>query len=314
MRSRRTSRPLICLCRAGIGSFNPRKSREVGRKGHPGLFKILPKFLNSSYEESNSKYSEILEAKKLNGYLKLKSQRDSDLVVGSLLKEMYNELDDNLEILRRNNAQPIKFGNMVQFLHVETQKFLGFVPSKNSAIEPDNLAIELMDEFSDLTTFKLLPVFNYQANNKGMIMNNDEVYIMSCAEQTKGNFDPYLNASKSFSTVPGGPKKKELNVTIEKLSSFRINIVNSYIDDFDKILKVHDVVGISYSELGLNLCSIGYSEQETQYGLLTMKESISGAAGLQGNSNGMFRVENFDDSTTGGFVEWGKPYSLKHLA
>lgn len=230
---------------------------------------------------------------------------------------MYNELDDNLEILRRNNSQPVKFGNMVQFLHVETQKFLGFVPSKNSSVEPDNLVIELRDEFSDLTTFKLLPVFNYQANNNGLIMNNDEVYIMSCAEQTKGNFEPYLNASKSFAVVPGEKKKKELNITVEKLSSFRINIVNTYMDDLDKILKVHDVIGISYSELELNLCSVGYPNQDTdepQYGLLNMKETSSSVAGLQGNSNGMFRIENCDDSTAGGFVEWGKPYSLKHLA
>lgn len=130
------------------------------------------------------------------GFLFSNYLRDANVSSGAQLKEMYDELDDNLEILKRNNSQYVKFGNQVQFLHIETQKFLGFLPMKSANVEPDNLALELVDEFSDLTAFKLLPVFNYQANNNGLIMNGDEVYIASCSEQAKGNSQPYISASK----------------------------------------------------------------------------------------------------------------------
>lgn len=170
---------------------------ERGTFGSLGLFKVLPRFLNSYFEDSKSKLSEIQADKELKDFSYQNKMRENNVVSGSLLREMFDELDDNLEILKRTNSQHVKFGNQVQFLHLETHKFLAFCPNKSSYVEPDNLAVELVDEFSDLTTFKLLPVFNYQANNKGLIMDSDEVYILSCAEQAKGSYQPYLSVSKS---------------------------------------------------------------------------------------------------------------------
>lgn len=169
---------------------------ERGKFGSLGLFKVLPRFLNGFYEDSKAKLGEIQADKELKDFAFQNKMRENNVASGSLLREMFDELDDNLEILKRTNAQHVKFGNQVQFLHEESHKFLAFCPGKSSFVEPDNLAVELSDEFSDLTTFKLLPVFNYQANNKGLIMDSDEVYIVSCAEQAKGNYQPYLSVSK----------------------------------------------------------------------------------------------------------------------
>ena len=157
---------------------------------------MLPRFLNNYYEDSKQKFMEIQADKELKDFAFQNKMRENNVTSGSLLREMFDELDDNLEILKRTNAQHVKFGNQVQFLHLESHKFLSFCPGKSSFVEPDNLAIELVDEFSDLTTFKLLPVFNYQANNKGLIMHSDEVYIVSCSEDSKGSYQPYLSVSK----------------------------------------------------------------------------------------------------------------------
>lgn len=142
---------------------------------------------------------EIQADKDLEDFAFQNKLRENNISSGSLLRDMFDELDDNLEILKRTNSQHVKFGNQVQFLHEESHKFLAFCPGKSSKVEPDNLAIELADEYSDLTTFKLLPVFNYQANNKGLIMDSDEVYIVSCSEQAKGSYQPYLAVSKPAS-------------------------------------------------------------------------------------------------------------------
>jgi len=162
-----------------------------------GLFKILPRFVCSSFAAAKNKYTQLQEEKSLTGFALQNSRRESNIESGTILKEMYDELDDNLEILKKNNGTDVKFGSQVQFLHVDSQKFMSFMPHKSSIIEPDNLGVELSDEFSDLTVFKLLAVFNYQANNNGLILDNDEVYIMNCTESTKGAYEPYLNASKT---------------------------------------------------------------------------------------------------------------------
>jgi len=106
----------------------------------------------------------------------------------------------------------------------------------------------------------------------------------------------------------------EINVTTEKSCSFRINIFSPYLDANDDNLKVSDVIGVTYSELGLNLASIGYKNMPRQEGRFALRDETDRIASLRGNSNGMFRVENYHDNEPGGFLQWGKKYRLKHLA
>ena len=279
----------------------------------------MPTFLNSYFIVAKNKYSKLEEEKKLTGFALQNSRRESNVMSGSVLKEMYDELDDNLDLLKKYNGTPVKFGSYVQFLHMDSQKFLGFSPNRSSQSEPDNLAVELADEFSDLTKFKLLPVFNYQANNNGMIFNGDEVYVLSCSQVTKGSYEPYLNASKAISSITSLENQqddtalREINMTVDKNSSFRLNIFSSYIDNYDNLLKVSDVIGITYSELGLNLVSVGYKGMKKQVGRFSLRVETDKLASLLGNSNGMYRIENYDSKDSGGFLEWGKSYRLKHI-
>ena len=79
-------------------------------------------------------------------------------------------------------------------------------------------------------------------------------------------------------------------------------------------MKVNDVVGISYSELGLGFITVGYKGMKKQSGSFAIKEEANRLANQFGNSNGMYRIENFNDDKCGGFLEWDKPYRLKHLS
>lgn len=274
----------------------------------------MPRFINGNFEEAKEKYLELLEEKKKTGYEKEAVLRELNIECGAVLKDMFDELDDNLEILKRNNSLHVKFGTHVQFFHLESQQFLSFFPNQSSSLEPENLAVGLSDEFSDLTTFKLLPVFNYQASNNGLIFNSDEVYILSCAEEAQGSYDPYLNVSRSVADPHSGIFRKEINMSIEKTASFKINLFSNFLEGFDDNLKVNDVISIVYSELGLHFVSVGYKEIKEQMGYLAITGDTENVGGLTGNSNCMYRIENYDDSAQGGFLEWEKPYKIKHLA
>ena len=99
---------------------------------------------------------------------------------------------------------------------------------------------------------------------------------------------------------------RELNITVEKISSFKINIFSNYLDNFQDNLKINDIIGLTQSELGLGLISIGYATVIDQRGRLTLREETDKMSNLSGNSNGMYRLENFDGGSQGGFVVWGR--------
>jgi hypothetical protein len=105
-----------------------------------------------------------------------------------------------------------------------------------------------------------------------------------------------------------------MNINLERSTSFRINIFSCYLDNFFDNLKVNDVIGISYSELGLGFISVGYKETKYQAGSFAIKDESNKLGSMIGNSNGMYRIENFEDGQAGGFLEWSKPYKLKHLS
>lgn len=105
-----------------------------------------------------------------------------------------------------------------------------------------------------------------------------------------------------------------MNINLERSTSFRIRIFSCFLDNFPENLKVNDVIGVSYSELGLGFISVGYAAMAKQLAEFAIKEESNKLANMTGNSNGMYRIENFDHDHTGGFLEWSKPYRLKHLA
>jgi hypothetical protein len=154
-----------------------------------------------NYKVTKEKYRDIQASGERTGFGGEVALRESNLIAGNALKEMYEELEDNLETLSLQNNQPLKFGAEIQLLNMDTHKYLSFLPHKKALINNDNFAVELVEEFSDLTTFKLQPVFYYQQNNGGLVLDEDEVYIMSCAEETKGSFEPYLSKSDEKGTL-----------------------------------------------------------------------------------------------------------------
>lgn len=75
---------------------------------------------------------------------------------------MNDEVMLNLELCKNSYGTPVRFNQIIQLLHVQSQKFLTFYPKKSSEFETDNLAVELGNEYSDETKFRLLPVYNFQ--------------------------------------------------------------------------------------------------------------------------------------------------------
>lgn len=177
----------------------------------PGLFRLLPRFNYRHYEQCKDKYGSIHEVfadKKQPGYTIMSNFREANVESGIMLKDMYNEVNDNYGILQRNNGRSLKFANSVQFLHLESQRFLSFVPTKSSVFEPECLAIELADEYSPLSIFKLLPVFNYQTDI-AEIKGGDDIHIRSFTDEASSRQEFYLGVAKSAQPKVHGKQRSK---------------------------------------------------------------------------------------------------------
>jgi Inositol 1,4,5-trisphosphate/ryanodine receptor len=74
---------------------------------------------------------------------------------------MYDELELNQELCAKSYGTPVKFNQIIQLLHIQSQKFLTFLPTQSSEYETDNMAVELGDRYCDETKFRLQPVYNF---------------------------------------------------------------------------------------------------------------------------------------------------------
>jgi len=118
-----------------------------------------------------------------------------------------------------------------------------------SDYESDNLKIGLKDEYSEETCFRILPCFSYQQESQGYIYDDDIVYIVSTIDHyRKMAGEPYLHASKTRESLKTQKKKKEMNVSTDKKSSWKIKIFCEYIEEKKGLLSVCDIIWINFSE------------------------------------------------------------------
>ena len=91
-------------------------------------------------------------------------------VVQTMIRQMNDEVKQNFDLCQKTYGTPVRFNQIIQLLHVQSQKFLTYFPKSSSKYEPDNLAVELGDEYSDNTKFRLLSVYNFQQGNQGRLV------------------------------------------------------------------------------------------------------------------------------------------------
>lgn len=96
--------------------------------------------------------------------------------------------------------------------------------------------------------------------------------------------------------------------------SFKLELFEKYLEKNDGHLKVNDVVGITFSELDLALQARQVPGNQQVTSSFVVQDNITAQEYSADSPNAMFRIENFDESKPGGFLEWDKPYRLKHLA
>lgn len=75
---------------------------------------------------------------------------------------MEDEIDQNIKNCEKSYGSTLRFGSVVQFMHVQSQKFLTFFSEKSLQGDNENMAVGLGDEYNQNTFlgFCLCTIFN----------------------------------------------------------------------------------------------------------------------------------------------------------
>ena len=80
--------------------------------------------------------------------------------------EHCQKIDEEISINESNWAkvkgQEIKFGQVIQLLHVNSNKYLRYNSETPAYFEPENYAVLLSEEYSEETSFRIHPCFTLE--------------------------------------------------------------------------------------------------------------------------------------------------------
>lgn len=215
------------------------------------LFQLLPQF--------NNTYKKHLKNLSLN--FNDKDPQNTKEMINEAQEKLLDEYKLNLETYEKYKNTAITYGQIVQFLHTASNKFLS-INYTEAELEKENYKIELSEYSTESTFFKILPSYKYQKESEGKIFLDESVYITPaityiinktmylhysqknqkkeknsfknellnfCIKDQKSKFsldeDQILtNTQQSFSGLKVNKIKSEINATTDNPTRWRIHL------------------------------------------------------------------------------------------
>ena len=137
----------------------------------------------------------------------------------ALSKGKSNEVVMNELLMRHRMGAVVKFGDIIQLLHVKSKKYL-YVPGKDLARdERENMLLTLSAEGGVNSWLQLLP--RLKINKEGDSVSNSTEVVLRISERGQEHVHCSERAPSS------AHRMREVNVSMETQSSFRLSIYQS---------------------------------------------------------------------------------------
>lgn len=265
------------------------------------IFRVLPYCIHSIQANLNSDISILKDQE-------IKSLKEQDILTYQekylkLNEILEGEIQSNLINYQKNYGNPIRFGSVVYFQHVASQKFLTVIYTETGIMEKYSFKVALTDFPNDYSYIKIEPSYNFQKEGEGFIRMNDivqlEVFVTGINKAT------YINASskeipKESHEVAVEVECREINASPDNKMKWRMNFYSFPTGDKKKVLNYGDCIWISNSEGGVILTTLKNDDS------LVLHFNKN-----QNNSNGLWRIEK--EEYLGGCVHTDEKFLLKHM-
>lgn len=293
------------------------------------LFLLVPHFMNANKKNITNLSKELSKSSI--------SFQEKKQVIEDLREKLREEYLQNLETQNKYKESPVNYGQVIQFLHVISNKFLS-IKFEEAEEEKENYKIALCEGSSDFSFFKIMPCYKYQKESEGKIYFNEPIYIAHAF--------PYVNKllflhskpmfivkeritikllpsnSRSNESKSTKQKKSEINASFESPSKFRIKEFSIFKEENKEKLSYGDVIWIKSLEFDSTISAIAI-EQNNEYIKISLpSEFIITLMKIYatdeinkyvGNKNSLWLIEHVD-FINGGLVETDHFFRIKHLS
>jgi hypothetical protein len=88
------------------------------------------------------------------------SSEQKDLLT-ELQKEKEEEIKHNQDLIVKKNRTPLKYGDLVNFVHINSNKYLNIL-REPAELQKDSFKIHLDSDLNPQTVFRILPYFKFK--------------------------------------------------------------------------------------------------------------------------------------------------------
>ena len=189
---------------------------------------------------------------------------DSSKHLEALMRGKLNEVVMNETLMRHKVGYVVRFGDIVQLLHVKSKKFLHVPGSDLARDERENMRLELNGDGGQNSWINILPRF--KIDKEGDRVTNNTECILRITER------PQEHLHCSDRNPVGLTRFREVNVSPESVTSWRLTIYQSMQFPVPpSTLAMGELVYIRDPETASNLQTF---EEDLALGKISMKSEI----------------------------------------